>query len=215
MPGSARASRGARGVQSRPPALPTPSRNPRKTRQPRPVSLLTKRHEHGYTTPRRRTSVRQHRSPDEWGRVRSLTIRLNHNSPALCRRVRPFPAHIVNSLDDDFVQPLRARLSPTSTRTSQYVQSYVHPVGAKPLPPLHLPPRPATHETEQRVYCCASTGGGITVCLGDGPLPSGHELVELRGDDRPARLASGPRSFPALKAPDNQPPRFSLLPSNF
>ncbi len=55
--------------------------------------------------------------------------------------------------------PGGAHCAPTSTRTSQYVQSCGEPLSANFLAPLHLPPRPATHEMEQRVYCCASSGG--------------------------------------------------------
>ncbi len=50
--------------------------------------------------------------------------------------------------------------APTSTRTSQYLRSCVDPCGAKPLAPLHLPPRLATHEAEHCVYCCASLPPG-------------------------------------------------------
>ncbi len=97
----------------------------------------------------------------------------------------------------------------TSTRTSQCVRSYVHPLGAKFLAPMHLPPRSATHEMEHCVYCCASTGGDIAVRLGAGRYPFLPGACRTHPRLPPARLASGPRSFPALKAPDN------LLPSNF
>ena len=127
MAGSTRASRGARGVQSRPslssPArrvvsflsaldhFATPSRNPGKNCQLRQYLLSAKIHEHKYNIPRRRrTSVRRRGPVSKPGptRVRSLTIRLNHNPPALCRRVRRFPAPTVRPLTDESIPPLRA-----------------------------------------------------------------------------------------------------------
>jgi len=71
--------------------------------------------------------------------------------------VRPFPAPATKSFRHTrAVAADGGDLAPTSTRTSQCVRSCAHPIGAKFLHPLRLPPRGATHEKEHCVCCCAS-----------------------------------------------------------
>ncbi len=147
-------------TRQRVPASRHPLQKPQKTFQLRPVSALTKIHIHKYTISRlRRTSVRRH-APARQLRPRPCSFFDNQTQSATrlasAGPLRRFPAPAVSSPADEFAQPLMAKIARTSTRTSQYVRSCAHMPSAKPLPRLHLLPRLATHENQQRVCCCAS-----------------------------------------------------------
>jgi len=87
----------------------------------------------------------------------TLLVQVNRNTlKGVSLRCNNVPSGDAGSRSPSARPPDNVVWAPTATRTSQYVRTCAHALGAKFLTALHLPSRPSTHETQRCVYCCAS-----------------------------------------------------------